>query len=78
MKTANNEFMISNYIYLIPQSNMTGLVTLQQLIEEMKAIVGKWHPDPRNGGDGDAGNLLEDLLGVPENPLPVADYEFMR
>ena len=53
---------------------MTGLITLQQLIEEMKAIVGKWHPDPRNGGDGDAGNLLEDLLGVPENPLPVADY----
>ena len=49
--------------------------TLSELISKMEDIVGKWHPDTaRSGGDGDAGNLLEDLLGVPENPLPVADY----
>ena len=30
--------------------------------------------DQRPPGDGNAGNLLEDLLGVPENALPVADY----
>ena len=28
--------------------------------------------------DGNAGNLLEDLLGVPENALPVADYGILR
>ena len=49
--------------------------TLDELISKMSSIVGIWHPDTaRSGGDGDAGNLLEDLLGIPENPLSVADY----
>ena len=51
------------------------MVTLDELTEQMREIVNHgWHPDPRPPGDGNAGNLLEDLLGVPENALPVADY----
>ena len=49
--------------------------SLDELKEKMQSIVGRWHPDTaRSGGDGDAGNLLEDLLGIPENNLFVADY----
>lgn len=51
-----------------------NVYSLKGLISRMRDIFDIWHPDPRAGGDGDAGNLLEDLLGVPENNLSVADY----
>jgi len=51
-----------------------NVFSLAGLVSRMRGFFGIWHPDPRGEGDGDAGNLLEDLLGVPENNLSVADY----
>ena len=47
---------------------------LNQLRDSLKDIIGEWHDDPRDGNDGGAGNLLEDLLGIEENNLSIADY----
>ncbi len=47
---------------------------LDELRDSLIDIIGEWHDDPRAGNDGGAGNLLEDLLGVEENNLAIADY----
>ena len=48
--------------------------TISQLIRDMSMITGRWHVGTRPGNDGEAGNTLEDLLGVPENNLKLPDY----
>ena len=40
----------------------------------MSDIMHKWHQGTRPGNDGNAGNTLEDLLGVSENNLSLPDY----
>jgi len=48
--------------------------TKEQFIEALKEIRKKgWIPNARQGNDGGAGNTLEDLLGIDENNLPIAD-----
>ena len=47
---------------------------LDELRNNLDEITGDWYDDPRAGNDGGAGNLLEDLLGIEENNLAIADY----
>jgi len=47
---------------------------LDELRISLADIIGIWHDDPRDGNDGGAGNLLEDLLGIEENNIAIADY----
>lgn len=44
------------------------------LLSELKSIINIWHIGTRPGNDGNAGNTLEDLLGVSENNLSLPDY----
>lgn len=47
----------------------------KRLFEKLENdVVGKWHPEARAGNDGNAGNTLEDLLGVSENNLKLPDW----
>jgi hypothetical protein len=48
--------------------------TKETLIERLKEIASQgWVPNGRRGNDGGIGNTLEDLLGIKENNLPVAN-----
>ncbi|MCL2144744.1 MAG: MvaI/BcnI family restriction endonuclease [Endomicrobia bacterium] len=48
------------------------IFTKHELIEKLKAIreLG-WIRNTRKGNDGSVGNMLEDLLGIEENNLPI-------
>jgi hypothetical protein len=46
-----------------------------KLFEKLQnEVFGKWHAEGRAGNDGNAGNTLEDLLGVSENNLKLPDW----
>lgn len=48
------------------------LITKEELIAKFKEIEAKgWIENYRKGNDGAVGNILEDLLGIPENNLPI-------
>lgn len=48
------------------------IYTKPQLIAELKKIAAKgWIENRRHGNQGGIGNTLEDLLGIPENNLPI-------
>lgn len=50
------------------------LITKEELISQLREIEKRgWIPVPKNRrkNDGAVGNLLEDLLGIPENNLPI-------
>jgi hypothetical protein len=50
------------------------LISKEELIKEFKRIESLgWIevPEKRKNNDGSVGNLLEDLLGIPENNLPI-------
>jgi hypothetical protein len=48
------------------------LITKEELIAKFKEIESKgWIKNYRKGNDGAVGNILEDLLGIPENNLPI-------
>lgn len=48
------------------------LITKEELIEKFKEIEARgWIENYRKGNDGAVGNILEDLLGIPENNLPI-------
>ncbi|MDO4820284.1 MAG: MvaI/BcnI family restriction endonuclease [Prevotella sp.] len=50
------------------------LISKEELIKKFKEIEAMgWIkvPDKRKKNDGSVGNLLEDLLGIPENNLPI-------
>ena len=48
------------------------LITKDELITKFKEIEAKgWIENYRRGNDGAVGNILEDLLGIPENNLPI-------
>src|SRR3989344_9664055 len=52
------------------------ILTKKQFIEKLKAISKKgWIVGTRQGNNGNVGNTLEDLLGIPENNLPIADVK---
>ena len=49
-----------------------NLITKEELIFKLKEIEARgWIENTRKGNDGAVGNLLEDLLGIPENNLPI-------
>ena len=49
-----------------------NLITKEELIEKIKEIKSRgWIENYRRGNDGAVGNILEDLLGIPENNLPI-------
>lgn len=55
-------------------STTLKLISKEELIEKFKEIEAKgWIkcPSMRKNNDGSVGNLLEDLLGIPENNLPI-------
>src|SRR5271157_6431072 len=46
--------------------------TKESLIEKLKDIAAiGWIKNARSGNDGGIGNILEDLLGIEENNLPI-------
>ena len=48
------------------------LITKEELIARFKEIESRgWIENYRKGNDGAVGNILEDLLGIPENNLPI-------
>ncbi len=48
------------------------LITKDELIAKFKEIEAMgWIENYRKGNDGAVGNILEDLLGIPENNLPI-------
>ena len=48
------------------------LITKDELIAKFKKIKAMgWIENYRRGNDGSVGNVLEDLLGIPENNLPI-------
>lgn len=48
------------------------LITKEELIAKFKEIEAMgWVENKRQGNDGGVGNTLEDLLGIPENNLPI-------
>jgi hypothetical protein len=48
------------------------LITKEELIAKFKEIESRgWIQNYRKGNDGAVGNTLEDLLGIPENNLPI-------
>ncbi|MCI5715528.1 MAG: MvaI/BcnI family restriction endonuclease [Candidatus Onthomorpha sp.] len=48
------------------------LITKEELVEKFKEIESMgWIQNNRKGNDGGVGNTLEDLLGIPENNLPI-------
>lgn len=46
---------------------------LDDLILKLKSVMNIWHEGTRHGNDGNQGNTLEYLLGVPENNIPLPD-----
>ncbi|WP_341489552.1 MvaI/BcnI family restriction endonuclease [Photobacterium damselae subsp. damselae] len=48
-------------------------MTVDELIEKLQGVMHQWHRGTRQGNDGNQGNTLEDLLGVPENNIPLPD-----
>lgn len=51
-----------------------NLISKEEIIQKFKEIAAKgWIkvPPKRKKNDGSVGNLLEDLLGIPENNLPI-------
>lgn len=48
-------------------------MTVDELIEKLQSVMHQWHRGTRQGNDGNQGNTLEDLLGVPENNIPLPD-----
>lgn len=57
---------------------MSKIKTLKDLEKEVKKICSqdKWHRSTRSESDGKAGNIFEDLLGIPENNKRTADIVF--
>ena len=59
---------------------MLKVFTKEELISNLKVIKAMgWIENYRKGNDGSAGNVLEDLLDVPENNLAIAnsgEWEF--
>lgn len=52
--------------------NNIQLITKEELIGKLKEIETRgWIRNTRKGNDGAVGNVLEDLLGIPENNLPI-------
>jgi hypothetical protein len=52
----------------------TGVKTFtkEELVAELKKISAMgWVDSSRSGNNGNVGNTLEDLLGIPENNLPI-------
>ena len=48
------------------------LITKEELIRKFREIEERgWIENYRKGNDGAVGNILEDLLGIPENNLPI-------
>jgi hypothetical protein len=48
------------------------IFTKEELIAELKKISAMgWVDSSRSGNNGNVGNTLEDLLGIPENNLPI-------
>lgn len=50
------------------------LISKEELIQKFKEIEAMgWIrvPSKRKNNDGSVGNLLEELLGIPENNLPI-------
>jgi hypothetical protein len=48
------------------------IFTKESLIQELKEIRNRgWIPNNRGRNDGAVGNILEDLLGIEENNLPI-------
>lgn len=48
------------------------LITKEELIDQFHKIEGMgWVENYRGRNDGAVGNILEDLLGIPENNLPI-------
>jgi hypothetical protein len=45
-----------------------------ELEEKLVPLMHKWHCGARQGNDGNAGNTLEDLLGIKENNLSLPDF----
>ncbi|MDD6103259.1 MAG: MvaI/BcnI family restriction endonuclease [Bacteroidales bacterium] len=53
-------------------STKLQLITKEELIAKFKEIEAMgWIENYRRGNDGAVGNILEDLLGIPENNLPI-------
>lgn len=49
-----------------------NLITKEELREKLRAISALgWIKSERHGNHGSIGNTLEDLLGIPENNLPI-------
>ncbi|HGN0185270.1 TPA: MvaI/BcnI family restriction endonuclease [Proteus mirabilis] len=48
-------------------------MTIDELVQNLKSVMNTWHDGTRPGNDGNQGNTLEDLLGVPENNIPLPD-----
>lgn len=59
---------------------MLKVFTKEELISKLKDIKNMgWVQNYRQGNDGSAGNVLEDLLEIPENNLAIAnagEWEF--
>ncbi|MDD4309562.1 MAG: MvaI/BcnI family restriction endonuclease [Candidatus Cloacimonetes bacterium] len=59
---------------------MLKVFTKEELISKLKVIKAMgWIENYRKGNDGSAGNVLEDLLDIPENNLAIAnsgEWEF--
>ncbi len=52
---------------------MTTVIEKAEIIRRIQSIAHRWHRGARQGNDGDQGNTLEDLLGIPENNLSIPD-----
>ena len=53
---------------------MTNIYSKEKLIEKLLAISKRgFVPNARHGNHGGIGNTLEDLLGIAENNLPIAN-----
>lgn len=53
-------------------TTVLNLITKEELIQRFKEIEAMgWIENYRKGNDGAVGNILEDLLGIPENNLPI-------
>ena len=65
-KSANISGRRISMILQDPKSFLNPFWTIEY---QLKNIVGIWHGGTRQGNDGNQGNTLEVLLGVPENNL---------
>ncbi len=62
------------YVVTQGRGNSLKIYTKESLIEELKKIRNMgWIPNARSRNSGGVGNTLEDLLGIEENNLPVAN-----